>query len=233
MAISPSEDANVRARVANDRLKNLNASLYYVKGINGDMIPTESVYATFVKPLQEYVENFNDRKYINTSLVGAQIDGFENMTLEDALINSEPVGDIGLNPDFKYDEEKIYNNLKNNLEELKSTITYIEEGKKLAKNLNNDIKRYRNANAEVLKTLKKLSENYLIITGELAKKIKLLDFITIADKTYIDYEMKMVKEFTYESVLNINLNLTQFYKNTENRILEIERLINESINTAG
>ena len=83
------------------------------------------------------------------------------------------------------------------------------------------------------KNIKELRKENGLSQGELAKKIKLLDFITIADKTYIDYEMKMVREFTYESVLNINLNLTQFYKNTENRILEIERLINESINTAG
>ena len=231
-AISPSQDENVRINVAKDRLRNLNASLYYVKGINGEMIPTESVYATFVRPLQEYVENFNDRKYINTSLVGAQIDGFENMTLEDALIDSEIVGNIELKSDLFYKKDDIYKNLKEKLEELKSTKTYLEEGKRLTKNLNNDIKRYRSVNAEVLKALKKLSENYLIISGNLANKSKLLDFITIADKINLDYEMKMLREFTVESVSNINQQLAKFYDNAEKRILEIERLINESINTA-
>ena len=69
-AISSSNNANVRLATAKRRLKNLNNSLYLVKGIQGDMIPTESVYAAFVEPLQEYVAHFNDREYINTSLVG-------------------------------------------------------------------------------------------------------------------------------------------------------------------
>ena len=44
--------------------------------------------------------------------------------------------------------------------------------------------------------------------------------------------MKMLREFTVESVSNINQQLAKFYDNAEKRILEIERLINESINTA-
>ena len=81
--------------------------VYYVKGINGDMIPTESVYAAFVGPLKEYAEHFNEVEYINTSLVGAQIDGFKNLPLEEALKDSAPVGDIELKTNFEYDREKI------------------------------------------------------------------------------------------------------------------------------
>ncbi len=231
-AISPANDPIERRNVANDRLKNLNASLYYVKGINGEMIPTESVYATFVKPLQEYAEYFNDRKYINTSLVGAQIDGFENMALEKALEDSELINRFELTTKFQYNKAQIFQNLKGNLEELKSVTHYLDEGKRIVKNLNNDLKRYRSANQEVLKTLKKLSMNYLVITGELTGKSKMLDFITIADKIDLDYEMKMLREFTVESISNINQKLLKFYENTELKILEIERLINESINTA-
>lgn len=230
-AISASSDVNIRTRVANDRLKNLNSSLYYVKGINGDMIPTESVYATFVKPLQEFVEYFNDRKYINTSLVGAQIDGFENMSLEDALSDSTSVGDINLNIVFEYDKNRIFKNLQEKIKELKLVEPYINEGKKFAKNLNNDIKRYRSINADILKTLKKISTNYLVISSELTNKSKILDFIIIADKIDLDYEMKMMRELTVDSVLNLNQKMIKFYENIEKRIQEIERLASESINT--
>jgi len=231
-AISSSVDAKIRTKVANDRLKNLNASLYYVKGINGDMIPTESVYATFVRPLQEYVEIFNDRKYINTSLVGAQIDGFDNMSLEEALSDSESVGEINLKIDFEYDKDRIFKNLQEKIKELKLVEPYINEGKKFTKNLNNDVKRYRSINADILKTLKKISTNYLVISSELTNKSKILDFIVIADKIDLDYEMKMMRELTVDSVLNLNQKMIKFYENIEKRIQEIERLTNESINTA-
>ena len=222
----------LRIRDANKRLDSLNSSLYYVKGINGDMIPTESVYATFVKPLSEYTQHFNDRKYINTSLVGAQIDGFENMSLEDALKDSLPVGNIELKDDFKLDKEFVLKNLKLKSNELVDTIKFIKEGSQLAKSLNNDLKRARVVDENILKKLKRLSLNYLHITSELANKLKLLDFITTASKIDLDYEMKMTQEFTVKSIENINQKLANFYATTEQNILKIEGLINESINTA-
>ena len=81
-SLSNSQDEETRINTAKKRLKDLNNSLYYVKGIRGDMIPTESVYAAFISPLREFAQNFNDREYINTSLVGAQIDGYKNMPLD-------------------------------------------------------------------------------------------------------------------------------------------------------
>lgn len=231
-ALSPAANPEARLKTAQNRLKNLNSSLYYVKGINGDMIPTESVYAAFVKPLQEYTEHFNDRKYINTSLVGAQLDGFENMPLEEALKDSEEVGNIELRTNFQYNKFSVIENLKQKLTELKNAQRFIEEGKRISKSISNDLKRYRNANADILKLLKKLSLNYIYLSGEFANQSKMFDFITIADKINLDYEMKMLREFTFENVTNINEKLSKFYDNSEKRILEIERLINESINTA-
>ena len=231
-AISALDDPLQRNKVAENRLRNLNASLYYVRGIQGGMLPTESVYATFVKPLQEYVAHFNDRSYINASLVGAQLDGFNNLPLEEALKDTEPVGNINLTSDFQFSSSEIEVNLKNKLLELKKVLNYVEDGKKIAKALNNEIKRYRVVSQEVLKILKKLSLNYLEISGNLAGSSKLLDLIIASDKIDLDYDMKMMKDLTVENIMNLNAKLNLFYDNTQKRIVEIERLINESFNTA-
>ena len=231
-AISSSQNPSQRQNIAKNRLKNLNASLHYVKGINGDDIPTESVYATFVKPLEEYAKHFNDRRYINTSLVGANLEGYENLSLEEALKNSETIEKIELKTNYKSDKDIIINNLITKLKELKTVLPAISEGKKLVKNISNEIKRYRAVNQEVLKILKKLSLIYLNITSDMANKSKLLDFIISGSKIDLDYEMKMFKNFSLENVSNINEKLGLFFDSTENRINEIERLINESINTA-
>ncbi len=233
LAISPSANPEFRIKVANKRLERLNSSLYYVKGIKGDMIPTESVYAAFVKPLSEFSQHFNDREYINTSLVGAQIDGFENLPLENVLKDTEPVGDLSLSTNFEYNKESIFANLSDKLGELRQSLLLIEEGKRFAKSLNNDLKRYKNAGTEVLKSLKKLSVNYLNLSSDFANKSKLYDYITTADKIDLDYEMKMIRDFDYESVSRISEKLTNYYINAEKRVLEIEGLINESINTKG
>lgn len=230
-AISPSLNPDVRISTAKKRLHNLNSSLHFVKGIRGDMIPTESVYATFIKPLEEYVLKFNDRKYFNASLVGAQIDGFENIALEDVLKDAELIRKADLNTDFIYDKEVILNNIKNKLKELKEALVLVEEGKRIYKNLNNDIVRYRNINQDILKTLKKLTLNYYKLSEEFANKSKMFNFISISDKINIDYEMKIITEFNKENVDNLNKQMLKFYNNVESRILETERLINESINS--
>ena len=232
LAISPAQDSETRAKVAQHRLNNLNNSLYYVKGIKGDMIPTESVYATFVGQLEEYPKLYSDRKYINTSLIGAQINGFENMSLEDALKDSESAGNIELHIDFAINKTLVIENLKMKLTELKSVLNVLDEGKKMSKSLNNDLRRYRNANADVLKTLKKLSLNYVSLTEEFANKSEMFNFITTAEKVELDYEMKMIKDFNLENVTRLNEKLALFYNNAELRIKDIEGLINESINTA-
>ena len=82
-----------------------------------------------------------------------------------------------------------------------------------------------------MKSLKKLSLNYLQISSDLANNSKLLDFIITADKIDLDYDMKMLKDFNLENVSNINDKISKFYNNAEKRILETERLINESIDT--
>lgn len=228
-AISASEDANIREKTAKRRLNNLNNSLYYVKGIKGDMIPTESVYSAFIRPLTKFTETYNDRKYINTSLEGAQIDGFENMSLEDALKDSEIIENFEFDISFKYDIDSIKENLKKVLKELNLAKEKIQEGKRHSKSLNNDLMRYRNASSEVLKSLKKLSLIYIELSNDLTTKSKIFDAITIADRIDLDYEMKMTKEFNFDSVNKINNLILKYLENAEKRINETESIITNNI----
>lgn len=232
-ALSPSKDEDLRLREAKHRLEKLNKSLYYVKGINGDMLPTESVYAAFVSLLSDFTKTYNDRKYINTSLIGAQIDGFENMSLEEALQGAESIGNYEIKTDFNFDENKFQDSLKKELDILKSAVEYMKNGSSVAKGLKNNLLRCKNVNADILKDLKKIIQNYIILTTEYTSKSVLFDFIAIANKIDIDYEMKMTTEFNYSAVMNLCAKLFKFYNSVEARVEEIEGLINESIDTKG
>ena len=232
-AISASPKEEVRVATAQRRLKNLNNSLYTVKGIQGGTLPTESVYAAFIRPLSEFTQTFNDRKYINTSLVGAQIDGFENMSLEDALKDTEQIGELDLSSDFEYKKDEVWANFELKIKELREAKSIIEDGKRYIKSLNNDLNRYKAVNTDVLKTLKKASLNYLSLSGDFASKSKLFDFITIAEKIDLDYEMKMTGEFNYASVSSIIERLNLFYNNAEKKINEICLLAEKVIKEQG
>lgn len=237
-AISNSPDEEVRKKAALNRLKNLNASLHYVKGVNGNLIPTESVYAAFIKPLTEYVQHFDDREYINTSLVGAQIDGFKNISLEDALKDDNDIEKCDFLVDYQYDVETIKNKLISSKSELNEAKKMLDIGQKMSNSLKNDLIRARCVNSDILKSLKKLSMNYLNLSSNYAEKNKIYDFVTTSEKLDLDYEMKMMREFTFDSVLNINEKLFKYYDVAHKRIDVIEKAletsikeINESFNT--
>ena len=212
------DDPEIRKQKALDRIHALNSALYYVKGIKGDMIPTESVYAAFIQPLHEYTQNFPDREYINTSLVGAQIDGFKNIPLEDALQDSEKIENRELNTDFKYDITSIKDNLFKIKESLEPANLIINEIRKIAKGIHNDIKRYRNISQDILKSFKKLVTGYTALSYDFGEKNKLFDFIMTAERINIDYEMKMTREFTLDSVTSLTDKITEFTNVAENKI---------------
>ena len=204
-SLSNSPDSEARIKTAKKRLQDLNNSLYYVKGIRGDMIPTESVYAAFIRPLKEFAEHFNDREYINTSLLGAQIDGYKNMPLEEALKGTSPIENRELVS--------------------KTAEVKIHEGEAFVKSLKNELKRHRAVNQEILKSLKKLSMNYYELSNVFAKQNLLFDFITTAERIDLDYEMKMLKEFTPDTVGNITEKISIYYTNALKRMAVISDML--------
>ena len=232
-SLSNYEDIEIRTKLANNRLINLNNSLYYVKGINGDMIPTESVYAAFIPPLTEFTQKYNDREYINTSLAGAQIDGFKNLSLEEALKDTEKINNRNLSINFEYNKEKIKNSLINYLENFKNGSIKVDLGKKLIKNCNNELKRHRVVDAEVLKALKKASLNFVELSTKYIEENELFDYITISERIELDYEMKMIKDFNIENVSKLLEKFSKYYDIAEKRIATIQKLLKLSIERLG
>ena len=218
-------DADVRRKSAQKRLVDLNSSLHYVKGITGDMIPTESVYAAFIQPLTEFTEKFSEIEYINTSLVGAQIDGFTNMPLEEALKDSTLVETRDIESDFKYDVSKIVENLKRHLSILEQIAPKIEEGARLIKGFKNDLKRYRAVTVELLKSLKKLSVNYLDLSTNY--KNTFFDYITASERINMDYVMKMTSDFNLEALKEIEEKASAFYSIAQERSVALKELVDE------
>ena len=158
-------------------------------------------------------------------MVGAQIDGFENMPLEKALSDAEIIDDRNLVSEFKYDLDFIKNNLASMVQELDVAIEKLNEGQKYLKSLKNDIARYKNITVEVLKSLKKLSVNYLDVSYTYTKQSDLFDYITTSERINLDYEMKMTKELNYQSVSNIAQKLFVYYDHSSKRAVAVKRLL--------
>ena len=105
----------------------------------------------------------------------------------------------------------------------------IEEIRKIYKNINNDMKRYKNVTQEILKDLKKLTMGYTALSYDYASKNMLFDFITTAERIDVDYEMKMTKEFTADSIKNISQKIFDYANTSEEKINTISDSINKII----
>ena len=220
---SPKEEERIKA--AQKRLSDLNASLYYVKGIQGGMIPTESVYAAFIKPLTEFTEHFKGPDYINSSLIGAQIDGFRNLPLEEALQDSDKIEDRNVNINYEYNIPLIRENLLKTCNELVQAQVKIKDGQALLRSLNNELNRYKNLSVEVLKALKKVSVNFMELSSVYVNQCKAFDFITTAERIDVEYEMKMMQNLTNEAVTGFSDKLKLYYDRALARIDTVLKLI--------
>lgn len=114
-------------------IDNLNENIFTVKSQDGSYLPTQTGYALFVEWFEraaiEYKKEKPDIELINSSLGGAQIDGFENVDLEQAVENDLKIERIELEKHkIEFDKELC-------LKEIKEHIEGINEYKKYALDL--------------------------------------------------------------------------------------------------
>ena len=67
--------------------------------------------------------------------------------------------------------------------------------------------------------------NYYELSNVFAKQNLLFDFITTAERIDLDYEMKMLKEFTPDTVGNITEKISIYYTNALKRMAVISDML--------
>lgn len=125
----------------NHRFNELTQNLYFVKGQNGEMLPTDPGYATFIKYFEDVASEFgNEIKLINATEGGAYLEGFEHSTLKCVLekyateeINAENIINEALNNAKALLENKgqaVLKGLDETIKLIEKSRTYTENGLK-------------------------------------------------------------------------------------------------------
>ncbi|MBR5305157.1 MAG: motility associated factor glycosyltransferase family protein [Candidatus Gastranaerophilales bacterium] len=118
------QDKEEAIKKVNEYLNELNKNICTVKGQNGKLLPSKNDYAIFIKCFEEIAYDFKTKKpeikLINSSL-GAQINGFENISLEDIINSLEPIEKLNLdNYEVKSDKEYVISKIDKLLNQLKN-----------------------------------------------------------------------------------------------------------------
>jgi hypothetical protein len=114
---------------AKSRINSLLEGLYFVKDHHGEMIPTEASYAIFISYFEQAAKELDQTKLVNSTEQGAYLEGFEHISLKDALASytGDPINvESVISEAVKSGRNLMYAKGKIVLDEIDKTIGLIE-----------------------------------------------------------------------------------------------------------
>lgn len=225
-------------KFAEEKVKTLNSTLYFVKGVSGEMIPTQACYATFIEHFREFAYLNKELELINSSMIGAQIDGFKNVPLEEALQNIEIPEKKDIVKTYHFDKNKILENLEKEVQKLKNILIYFAKTKEIIEKYEKEFNRRRTITDESKKLFKKLLEIYDEVTFNYYNKEPLFQIIAFNEAIEVKAAINETEILNDERLKLIYSLLKTYYSGIERKILNILKvinkqkgIINESINS--
>lgn len=203
---------------ADFKVKNLNETLFFVKGISGEMLPTQSGYATFIEHLREFASYNPNLELINTSMIGAQIDGFKNIPLEDALKENKPIQESKEleQKTFSYDKNKIIKTLEKEQNNLNKILKEFQQAKESMRKYEREVQRRRVVTPEAQKYFNSLLTLYTKVNNE--NLGPLYQAISFSAKIELEYLLKETQKHDTPSITAIYNTLKIYYNEVEANI---------------
>ena len=180
------------------RLLEINEGLVSVKGQNGELIPTDGGYALFIKYFEEMAKVFDGEvKLYNASKGGAQIDGYENTSVETVLKNHSNLVTSVDNIVSKYTTKTLLESKKSViLSELKKlaslfedSLPILEKGMKSALKAENEIKKNQSHSPITKRYLEDSINAYMNINNNFIQKHQA--FLGLALKEFFEMSYYM------------------------------------------
>ncbi len=198
-ASAPFSD-EAKTRMLENKLKEFNAELVTVDGQYGNKLPTSNAYALFIDYIKSFAERFgDDLTLINSSIGGAQIDGFELMDIEDACLKyaSLPLQKKELfnavDFDSHFDIPNIISSINKDIDSLTDIFPLIDKGTKLVEQLKKELARCKGVSDSAAGLLKKMSSLYVDITNNYTNKTRMLRMLALKNHSKLSFLMKEYK----------------------------------------
>lgn len=203
-------------------------NLYAVKGIKGDILPTNKGYATFIEMLSEFAYNNQDIELINTSMVGAQINGFKNISLDEALMDAKIVEKAEFSKSFKYDKAKISQKLEQDVEILTTILTEIGDSELYIFDYEDELRVNGVLTSNAYQAFKQLLTLYSNIDKKYRSNL-LYSIIVINESLEINSRLEELSHFDEIELNNYYNLLKNYFKNLRARLIAVISEIQEQI----
>lgn len=209
-------------------LEQINKTLYYVKGVDGSMLPTQAGYATFIEHFKAFALEFPNLELINSSMIGAQIDGFKNIALEDVVKKLNPIETLPvLSYKNIYDNSKIKSNLDREEEILSAILAKIIEGKGAIEKFEREFGRRKMVNESAGKAFKQLLTAYNeIVTKDLPNSL-FFSAIALVEDLEVQYNLKIHTQLSEQGFIDIFSAIKPYFINVEVKLSDFLQKIKQ------
>ena len=238
--------------IVETKLANLLENLYFVKGQNGEMLPTEAGYAIFISYFEQVARELGNKvKFINSTENGAFLEGFEYIPLKSALDNhaqnSFDVESIifesvksGRNL-LKVKGKTILNEIDKTINIIENNLNYFEQGKAYTAKLNKELTNNR-LNANYFKEhCQQVLSCYISIEDKILTKNELILGLIFPQYSRLSNYLSTHSDILdIDSIRKFVMLASDFYTNGYENILkkmnilkETRKRLNESYNSTG
>ena len=199
--------------------------LAFVDSQDGGKLPTQSGYALFIEYFKDFAnKNNGENILINSSTGGANIPGFKNIPLSDAMqLYKKPKPNIDkvldtITPDIT-ELKTILNNIEKDKKQLEAADKILTQGQSLIKTINNEHKKHKKATEKSLNATKKAVSLYFELLNNYFWKNTLFRLISTEENGELGWFLKENKDVSLpEKQKEVISLLDTYFTNVHNKV---------------
>lgn len=190
-------DTETKTQMLKKKLEIFNNEIVTVKGQNDEKLPTSNAYALFIQYISDFGTRFSkEKKLINSSVGGADIEGFDVLDFESAILKyaKETLNKKQYLEDraFESNIDLVHatKSIKKDIDDISTILPMLKKGGLLVRDLKNELQRSRTLSHKAVDLLKKCTAQYADITNNYTNKSRLLKMIALKYHTELNFLMK-------------------------------------------
>lgn len=199
--------------------------LAFVDSQDGGKLPTQSGYALFIEYFKDFAnKNNGENILINSSTGGANIPGFKNIPLSEAMqLYKKPKPNIDkvldtITPDIT-ELKTILNNIEKDKKQLEAADKILTQGQSLIKTINNEHKKHKKATEKSLNATKKAVSLYFELLNNYFWKNTLFRLISTEENGELGWFLKENKDVSLpEKQKEVISLLDTYFTNVHNKV---------------
>lgn len=230
-----SYDEEKQKNYVEHKLTELNESLAFVKGQNGNILPTEQGYALFIEYFKDFAKRNNESTtLINASIDGAYIDGYEHLPLEVAIEfcrNAKPnINELIAEVRYEFDCKTVSDNLKREINLASSISEILGHAQIDLRNLKREILRHKANTPKSNKYLKNCLDTFIKISQDFKPNNPLVYAVSMDEEVALNWILKEYDgNFEYEVQLKIIRALEDYFIKNHEKFTYIAKRLDESL----